>query len=259
MTDNQVRGNIFDIKRFAIHDGPGIRVTIFFKGCPMDCFWCHNPESRLQEPQCTVDGDTIGRDVSVREVIREIEKEEIFFDQSGGGVTFSGGEPLMQPEFLEALLDECRLRDFHVTLDTTGFAEPSVFERIIDKVDLFYYDLKLMKDEQHSTYSGVSNQYVRDNLKTLARRKKNVVIRFPVIPGITDTEENIRELGKFAASLNGLGRIHLLAYHRTAESKYKRLNIVYRAADITPPGEEHMQRVHELMQSYAPNFEILQE
>lgn len=256
MTDNPKRGVIFDIKRFAIHDGPGIRITVFFKGCPMDCFWCHNPESRLQEPQCMDNDELIGREVSVQEVIDEIQKEELFFDESGGGVTFSGGEPLMQPDFLDALLNECRTRDFHVTLDTTGFAEPSVFQRIIHKVDLFYYDLKLMNDEQHVDYSGVSNQYILENLRTLALENKQVVIRFPVVPGITDTAENIRETARFAASLNSRQRIDLLAYHQLAQAKYKRLNLVFRAADIKPPAEEHIQQVKKKLLSHAPGLEI---
>jgi pyruvate formate lyase activating enzyme len=256
---NLTRGIIFDIKRFAIHDGPGIRATVFFKGCPMDCHWCHNPESRLQDPQETDKGEMIGREVTVEEVMREIEKEVLFFDESGGGVTFSGGEPLMQPEFLEALLDRCRALDIHTTLDTTGFAEPVLFNKVMDKVDLFLYDLKLMDENIHCTYSGVSNIFVKANLKTAALKRKKVVIRFPVIPGITDTEENIKGIGEFAASLKTVKRIDLLAYHRTAEAKYRRLNMEYRAADIEPPSEAHMDRVEALFRQYARHVEIIRE
>jgi pyruvate formate lyase activating enzyme len=254
-----MQGIIFDIKRFAIHDGPGIRTTVFFKGCPMDCHWCHNPESRSAEPQKAGNNEIIGKQVTVEEVMKEIEKEVIFYDQSGGGVTFSGGEPLFQPEFLGKLLEECRLRDIHTTLDTTGFAPPDVFASIIDAVDLFLYDLKIMDEEAHILYTGVSNQPVIENIAALSRGKKNVIIRFPVIIGITDSTKNIEAVGAFAASLGNINELHLLPYHQTAGAKYHRLGMQNRMKGVQPPTAEQIERVKHLFESCSGNIAIRKE
>jgi pyruvate formate lyase activating enzyme len=230
-----MKGIIFDIKRFAVHDGPGIRTTVFLKGCPLHCDWCHNPEGIDMEPR-----GKYGREVSVAEVMQEIEKETVFYDESGGGATFSGGEPLMQPAFLAALLDRCRQRQIHTTLDTSGYAPPEVFENIGDKVDLFLYDLKIMDEERHSRCTGVSNRWIVDNLKTLVKKGKRVFIRFPVVPGVTDTPENIRQVAAFVGSLNHIERLDLLAYHRTGAEKYKRLNMTERLARVNPPPADRL-------------------
>ena len=140
------KGFIFDIKKFAIHDGPGIRSTVFLKGCPLECWWCHNPEGQNLEPEKMEGKDIVGEEVTVDWVIKEIEKDRIFYDQSGGGVTFSGGEPLMQPEFLQQLVLECKKRGIHTTLDTSGYAPADVFIPFIDIVDLFLYDLKIIDE-----------------------------------------------------------------------------------------------------------------
>jgi pyruvate formate lyase activating enzyme len=237
---NNASGVIFDIKRFAIHDGRGIRTTVFFKGCPLNCHWCHNPESQKKEPEETPAKKTIGQRVSVDEVMAEIEKDILFYDESGGGVTFSGGEPLLQVLFLKALLDECKKRDIRTILDTSGYAASHIFDSIIDKVDLFHYDLKLMDNELHRKYTGVTNRQINENLKTLSRRKKNVVIRFPVIPGITDTPENLTEISEFISSLKGINKIDLLPYHRTAADKYRRLNKEYLLDGLIPPAKKEM-------------------
>jgi pyruvate formate lyase activating enzyme len=233
-------GVIFDIKRFAIHDGRGIRTTVFFKGCPLNCHWCHNPESQEKEPAATPAKKTIDQTVSVEYVMAEIEKDILFYDESRGGVTFSGGEPLMQPLFLKALLDECKKRDIHAILDTSGYASSHIFNSIIDKVDLFHYDLKLMDIALHQKYTGVPNQQINENLKKLSIKKKNVVIRFPVIPGITDTAVNLKEIAEFISSLKGINEIDLLPYHRTAAEKYRRLKKEYLLDGLNPPTKKKM-------------------
>ncbi len=260
-----MQGIIFDIKRFAIHDGPGIRTTVFFKGCPMKCPWCHNPESQEKCPERVGNNgktEIIGKKRSVAEVMSEIEKEVVFYDESRGGVTFSGGEPLVQPQFLLALLKECRKRDIHTTLDTTGYTSPKTFKSIIDKVDMFLYDLKIMDEQNHIRCTGVSNRLVLENLKILAKKGKKIIIRFPVIPGITDTEENIKAVGTFVSSLESISEIDLLPYHRTAEGKYRRLKKknLMKTMRVMPPGDERMEEIKQLFKKYtAPHIEIKRE
>jgi pyruvate formate lyase activating enzyme len=237
-------GIIFDIKHYAVHDGPGIRTTVFLKGCPLQCWWCHNPESQnaeiitVERPVTWSDGTTFvdrevfGREVSATEVLREIEKDLIFFDQSGGGVTFSGGEPLNQPDFLVELLAGCRKREIHTALDTSGFVPHEILTRIAGSVDLFLFDVKLLDDTLHKKYAGVSNALPLENLKTLASSSSNVVVRFPVIPGITDTPENIAGIISLMRETDGLNRINLLPYHTIADGKYKKLNMEIKMPDI---------------------------
>jgi pyruvate formate lyase activating enzyme len=226
-------GIIFDIKRYAIHDGPGIRATVFLKGCPLSCWWCHNPEGlnpgiekMLHPPKSSKkNGTTVGMEKTDEEVMREIEKENLFFDQSGGGVTFSGGEPLMQPEFLMALLHRCREKGIHTTLDTSGYAEPEIFKSVARLVDLFLFDLKFMDDSLHRKYTGADNRLILENLKYLDEQAGKFIIRMPVVPTITDSLENIREIARFVLSLKRAERIDLLAYHAFAGAKYKKLRM----------------------------------
>ena len=251
------QGVIFDIKRYAIHDGPGIRVTVFLKGCPLECWWCHNPEGRDPKPVARPGGDSallfekeLGRAVTVDEVMAEIDKETIFLDESGGGVTFSGGEPLMQPEFLKALLNACQLRELHVTVDTTGYAPTETVREIANNVELFLFDLKLMDDEEHRKYTGVSNQLIHDNLQALVQDGKRVVISFAVIPGITDTVGNVRAMAEFLSSLEKIEHIRLLPYHAIAAGKYERLKMEnkLKGAESLPP--EHLAELKAELEKY---------
>ncbi len=242
------KGKLFDLKRFAIHDGPGIRMTVFFKGCPLKCWWCHNPEGlrssteidpgkdRVQVSQ----SETVGSVYSVDELMTEIEKEVIFFDDSGGGVTFSGGEPLYQPHFLQKVLQRCREMDIHTAVDTSGFAPLEVVKEISGLTDLFLYDLKLINDDQHLLYTGVSNQKILKNLRWLAAERKKLIIRFPVIPGITDTEENITGLKRLLAELDSIRHVSLLPFHNIAAGKYERFNVENRLGDLEPLEKEHV-------------------
>lgn len=241
-----MQGIVFNIKRFALHDGPGIRTTVFLKGCPQACWWCHNPEGLNADLS-----NGIGERQTAAQVVREIEKEIIFYDESGGGATFSGGEPLMQPEFLAALTDECRKKEIHIALDTTGCVSPRVFNSLMDKVDLFLYDLKIMENKEHIKYTGTSNQYVLKNLKTLSQKEKNVIIRFPMIPAITDTRENVTAIAIFAAGLRGIRDIQVLPFHRTAEQKYRRLNIEYKMNGVMPPTPERIREVEHTFETYG--------
>jgi len=249
------KGTIFDIKRFAIHDGPGIRTTVFFKGCPLKCPWCHNPEGQNPEPETIiravpVEGggdapthDVIGKVVDVNAVVEEIQKDILFFDESGGGVTFSGGEPLAQPAFLELLLDACKEKGLHTCLDTSGYAPAKVFAPLVERFDLFLYDLKLMDDAEHQKCTGVPNRSILDNLRTLDELDGRVIIRFLVIPGITDAQDNIDATIDFVASLKNLGDVSILPYHKMASEKYKRLGRNNEMEGVHPPSDELMKSV----------------
>ncbi|MFQ5795174.1 MAG: glycyl-radical enzyme activating protein [Candidatus Bipolaricaulia bacterium] len=288
-------GIIFDVKKFAIHDGPGIRTTVFFKGCPLSCWWCHNPESQVlelemmfRENRCircgaclavcppgaiSMDGDVVstdrekctlcgacaetcyaeareivGREMTVAQVMVEIERDIPFYDESGGGVTFSGGEPLVQRDFLLALLQTCKEKEIHTAVDTCGFATWKTLDSIREYVDLFLYDLKLMDEVKHRKFTGVSNELILHNLRALATRGHNIVLRVPIIPGINDDDENVRQIGAFATALPRLDRVDLLPYHHTAVDKYHRLNKTYKLADTHPPSDERMAEIAAILQ-----------
>ncbi len=273
-------GTIFAVKGYAIHDGPNIRTTIFFKGCPLSCWWCHNPEGidpdialvwdkekcigchgcldHCRGSALTDTGTAIswnrdlcrrcyacvdlcpslalsatGHEVTVDEVMDIIQKDIPFFDQSGGGVTFSGGEPLLQPEFLLALLRACGRLGLHRTVDTSGFASESVLLTVLPETDLFLFDLKLMDSGRHRLYTGVPNEPIHRNLRLLIRNRKAVRIRLPLIPGINDDAENLKATGNFVASL-GLTAIDLLPFHRGAEAKYRKLQRPYKGEHLVP-------------------------
>lgn len=251
-TLNATSGVIFNIKGFALHDGPGIRTTVFFKGCPLRCWWCHNPEGQQPEPEPmqaprhssgTAAGPwpTIGRRASVAEVLSAVEKDLIFYDESGGGVTFSGGEPLAQIDFLEALLDACGGAEIHTALDTTGYAPPRHVSRIAEKVGLFLYDLKLLDEGQHIAYTGVSNRPVLENLALLAERRRPLRIRVPLVPGITDSAANLAQLAELAAGIESLECVDLLPYHRIGSAKWQRLGLDARLGQLAPPTQQQIE------------------
>ncbi|MEW6410956.1 MAG: glycyl-radical enzyme activating protein [Candidatus Zixiibacteriota bacterium] len=221
-TKPEIGGKIFDIKRYAIHDGPGIRTTVFLSGCPLDCLWCHNPEARNLD---TTDPTGKTRTVTVSEVMEEVTKDRVFYDQSGGGVTFSGGEPLFQIDFLEALCGASRRLGIRTAVDTCGHAPWADFERIYNDVDLFLYDLKLMDDNEHRHYTGESNRQILENLKLLTGKGSAVNIRIPLVPGITDTEANLDRIRDLVASLPGIARISLLPYNQFGEDKRRRFGL----------------------------------
>jgi len=277
-------GTIFDIKKFAIHDGPGLRTTVFFKGCPLGCWLCHNPESQAFEPElllrdgrCDRCGDCVdvcepaalaldgtvridrsrcdlcgacvdaclagaleiaGREVTVDEVLAEIEKDTVYYDESGGGVTVSGGEPLSQADFLYDLLESCRARGIRTALDTCGHAPRAVFRKVAEHVDVFLYDLKLIDDVRHREFTGSSNDLIHENLRWLSEQGREVLIRFPLLPGINDDDDNIRRLGEFLMALPRRFPVDILPYHKMGVDKYARLDRVQRMPDLQPPDAE---------------------
>ena len=238
-------GIVFKIKKYAIHDGPGIRTTIFLKGCLLDCWWCHNPEGKTPAPQAmkadhSAKGkrEVVGKRMTDSEVLFEIEKDIIFYDESGGGVTFSGGEPLYQASFLLTLLNACRERGVHAALDTSGYAPSDIFKKVCNVIDMVLFDLKLMDDELHRRYTGVSNKKILKNLETLSKLNIPYYVRFPLIPGITDTDENVLAIAEFVRSLGTVNRIDILPMHRIADGKYRRLGMQSKMADKQPPSQQ---------------------
>ncbi len=219
-------GIIFNIQRFSVNDGPGIRTTVFMKGCPLSCWWCHNPESRRFGKQ-VLNGKQMGSEYSAAGLLAEIEKDRLFYDESGGGVTFSGGEPLSQSLFLTEMLQICREAGIHTAVDTTGYASPELIEKVADAAGLFLYDLKLIDDVEHLKYTGVSNTEILENLDYLLTKGANVVVRIPLIPGITATEGNIAGIKGFLSRYENKPEINLLPYHRIAEGKYAKYGLKY--------------------------------
>lgn len=249
------KGYIFDIKKYSINDGPGIRTTVFLKGCPLKCWWCHNPESQNIKPEefigCNfrwsmingLSNNIVGSEVSADYIIKEIEKDLPFYEESEGGATFSGGEPMMQIDFLKSLLNKCKSADINTAVDTTGYTDFENFEAILDTADLFLYDLKLMNDNLHQKYTGVSNKIILENLKHLCETEDKVILRFPVIPSITDTERNLDDMINFISSLRNIRAIDLLPYHKSAELKYEKMKRTNMLPDLKPPGNELMKQI----------------
>ena len=236
---------VFKIQRYSIHDGPGIRTTLFFQGCPLSCCWCHNPESQAMPLKSSM--EDIDRVADL--LMEEIEKDLIFYDDSGGGVTFSGGEPLCQPQLLFRLLDECRKKQIHTCLDTSGYGEAKVLLKAAQKADLILYDIKLIDENEHKTYTGKSVGPVLDHLKRLSEQKAAVRLRFPLIPRMTDTDENIDGIIAFLKENTIYRDIHILPFHKAGEGKYEVLNIINYMKDIQPPSDERVVKVKEQFES----------
>jgi pyruvate formate lyase activating enzyme len=260
MPNKSNTGIIFNIQRFAIHDGPGIRTTVFLKGCPLRCWWCHNPESHKILPEkfngCnlrrgfdqsfSMGKDEIGKEISVNVLLTEVVKDRMFFDESSGGVTFSGGEPLMQPEFLFESLKETKSNGIHTVVDTCGYASSEIIHEIAPFADLFLYDLKIMNEDDHEKYTGVSNQLILKNLIELDHLGKKIIIRFPVVPDITDTEENLLAIRGFISYLNNLTEIDLLPFHRAGEGKYSKYGKENKMGSIESPDSTNLENIKQI-------------
>jgi pyruvate formate lyase activating enzyme len=282
----KTQGFVFEIERFAINDGPGIRTLVFLMGCPLHCLWCANPESQasgqklmvwknrcigcrkcieecpvsalswdsgvvVNRSRCDLCGECtevcnsnaltlVGKKMSAEDVFEQIDKDVDFYKKSGGGVTFSGGEPFAQPGFLLELGRKAKERGYHVCVETTGYVKWDVMREMLPYIDLFLYDFKHMDSETHRKFTGVGNELILDNYKRLLEYSQKTVIRFPVIPGINDTDENIRQLTEFLQKHNPCCQVDLLPYHALGVSKYERLDLSYQLRDVEPPSKERI-------------------
>ncbi|MBM3157786.1 MAG: glycyl-radical enzyme activating protein [Chloroflexi bacterium] len=296
--NTDIVGCVFNIERFAIRDGPGIRTTVFLKGCPLRCLWCANPESISAAPQlfyfenlCTrcyrcveacpnkatlisPDGVIIidraickacgkcveacpnkareisGKLMTVAEVLEEVKKDTLFYQNSGGGVTFSGGEPTHQPDFLWHLLKSSKESGLHTCLDTSGLVKPEVLKRMLEYTDLVLYDIKHMDAEKHKEYAGVDNRLILDNARLIVSLGKEMIIRVPLIPGHNDTPDNIKALAGFMKSL-GLNKVDLLPYHSLGKIKYQRLGMEYKLGDLKPHTKEEIAQIKADLEAYG--------
>jgi pyruvate formate lyase activating enzyme len=258
-----MEGIIYHTRSFSVHDGGGIRKAIFFKGCPLQCIWCHNPESqsfevetmhktqKLGDKSFTVD-QTVGRVVTVNEIMKEIRADIPFFDESGGGVTLTGGEPLAQPNFAIALLKACKANEIHTALDTCGYVPREVMAQTIPHADVYLFDIKLANSHEHKRYTGLGNEVIVENLKLISSKGKNINIRIPLIEGITDTKQNIDGIKLMIKGLQGVQRIDLLAYHSLAKHKFDQCNRDYQLNDIENYPTEKALEIAKLFEGFAP-------
>jgi len=303
MSEPEITGRIFNIMRFSTHDGPGIRTTVFLKGCPLACWWCHNPENWGHVPgvvyikdRCTGCGacvaacphqalsltpegvladpdrcqgcgacvaacpaearESTGRPIGLEELLQTVERDTPFYDQSGGGVTFSGGEPLAQPGFLMAALERCGRAGIHRAIDTSGYAEADVVRRAARSADLFLYDLKAMDPETHRRCTGVDNARILGNLRFLSEAGAEVVVRIPLVPGVNDDPANIAATGEFLAGLPRRHPVDLLPYHDTARGKYARLGLSRSEPAPAPPAAERLAAIQSELSRYGISAHI---
>jgi glycyl-radical enzyme activating protein len=295
-----MESSIFNIQRFSIHDGPGIRTTVFFKGCNLRCFWCHNPESWVMTPQiqyfpekcilcgkcvevcptgsqqivngvrvfdrdlCNLCGKCVdvcyakalvftGEKKTVQEIIEEVKKDHLYYKNSGGGVTFSGGEPLLQVEFLVELLKECKGLNFHTAIDTAGNVSWEQFEAVLPYTDLFLYDFKAFLETKHRAATGVGNQKIIENLIRLNGRGVPIYIRIPVIPGVNDMEDEMEQIGATLEPLKSIQIVELLPFHHLGSGKYRSLGMEYPTRDLKAPDKATIDRLARVLGSHNLN------
>lgn len=303
-SEEALAGWVFNIQRYSVHDGPGIRTTVFLKGCPLRCLWCDNPESQLIKPQfvfwedrcircgnclaicplsavtedsngikrinpeqcdlcglcvdqCYADAlEQVGKVMTAAEVLALVVEDRLFYDESGGGMTLSGGEPLAQPQFAYGLLKGASMHGIRTAIETSGYAPWRIWESLLPYLDLILYDLKEVDPARHKRFTGMSNEKILDNIRWLAGTGKPVVVRRPVIRGYNDTLESIHALGRFVQELKTIQEIDLLPYHRLGQSKYKRLGQEYVLGDEPTMKNEEVNEYRDILLSYGVNVKI---
>ncbi|MEC4725580.1 glycyl-radical enzyme activating protein [Shewanella sp. D64] len=297
MNDNDVKGCVFNIQKFSIHDGPGIRTIVFLKGCPLSCQWCSNPESQefsisilFDNSKCNSCGKCLdvcnvrainlrgaslidrdkcincgacadicpngaliksGNITSVKEILDEVSKDSVHFRRSNGGLTLSGGEPLAQPDFAEALLIGAKERGFHTTMETSGIAPSDVLKRIIPLLDLVLLDIKSFYTEPHEKFVGVKSEMVLKNALIISELANELAIRIPVIPGFNDDKKSISAIGSFATHLKNVSKIYLLPYHNYGQSKYKLINKEYEFCGVEIPSKTTVENFKKIIESFG--------
>lgn len=230
-----MEGTIINITRFCTDDGPGIRTTVFLKGCPLKCAWCHNPESQNSGIEAYTDGETIGRRVTAEEVVQEVVRDRIFYETSGGGVTVSGGEPLFQPDFTGRILKLCKDQGIHTAIETSGFAGIDVLHKVLEHCDLVLFDIKETNDVNHERYAGVPLLPILENLKRIHECGIPFVIRLPIIPGYNDREDHFAAVKELAETLSCCQGIEVMPYHSLGAYKYERLGRAYLCKAVVEP------------------------
>lgn len=254
MDRKEVVGRIFDIQKFSTHDGPGIRTIVFLKGCILRCRWCCNPESQSHriERMHTAEGKNkiVGYDVTVGEVMEKVERDMPYYRRSGGGLTLSGGEALCQTEFVKALLEEAKEMGINTAVETTACLPfDEMIKPVLPLLDTVLMDIKHTNSLKHEEYTGLRNELILQNARKIAESGAHLIIRVPTIPGFNDTEDEIRDIAKFAASLPSVNEIHLLPYHRLGYDKYVGLDREYKMGDVKPPDGEKMERLRKVAES----------
>ena len=293
---------LFDIQKFCIHDGPGIRTNIFFKGCSLKCSWCANPESQSFKPElfvnnakcigcgncmktcpnhafsekngkqvfdrekCLVCGKCTrtchagarklyGKEYTIEEIIKEAEKDEVFYENSGGGITFSGGEPALWPDHVGEIAEYFYKKGISTAIETCGYAPWKNYERFIEYISLVMFDIKIWDARKHERYCGASNDLIFENLKKISEIA-DTMIRIPIIPSVNDSENELHSVAEYLKSFETINRIHLLAYHNYALGKYEGLDKAYELDNVEPPSQEHMKKIKELFESYDFSVKI---
>ena len=253
------KGRIFDIQKYSVHDGPGIRTIVFLKGCALRCKWCCNPESQkfdIQVMNTDKGPEIVGKDVTCGEVIEEVLKDRAYFRRSGGGITLSGGECLLQINFSKALLEAAKINGINTAIESTGFARFEAIDALLPFLDLFLMDIKHMDSKKHKAFTSQPNELILENAKKIARKAKKLIIRVPVIPGFNDTEEEIGAIARFASQLENVDELHLLPYHRLGTNKYEWLGREYELKSLMPPEDSKMEFLKNVAEGFSLKCQI---